>query len=139
MSSHEHEDQTDEAWREIVANYGARPHVEPEAEVAPPAPAPEPVDEEPSYLDHLDDVAEVDRFRPPPAPPVPLPRTWERGLAWLGITVVPLVALVLTLLRWSIPRPLGWLMVLWSIGGFVYLAMVAPRAPREPWDDGSRI
>lgn len=146
MSSHEHEDQTDEAWREIVANYGARADVEPDAVADAPSPVPapkpvheEPVDDGPSYLDHLDDIAEVDRFRPPPAPPVPLPRTWQRGLAWLGITVVPLVALVVTLLRWSVPNPLGWLMVLWGIGGFVYLTMVAPRTPRDPWDDGSRI
>ena len=84
-------------------------------------------------------VAEVDRFRPPDAPPFPRPRTWQRGVAWSGLFVAPVLALVVGLFSLGLPRLVGWALVAWFVGGFLYLVREMPRAPRDPWDDGSRI
>ena len=84
-------------------------------------------------------IAESERFKPPPAPPLPLPRTWERGLAWAGIFVAPVIALVIGLLSIYVHPLVGWALVAWFVGGFGYLVFVMPKAPRDPWDDGSRI
>lgn len=84
-------------------------------------------------------AAEAERFRPPPAPPFPRPRTWQRAVAWAGIFVSPLLALVVGLLSVYVPPLLGWVLVTWFVGGFVYLVREMPRSPRDPWDDGSRI
>lgn len=142
MSSPHDDEQTDLVWREIVANYGER--VDPDPHEG--APLPELEHENATYdepaepdVDLADEVPEVERFRPPPAPPVPFPRTWQRAVAWAGVTVVPVVALLLALTKVYVPSPFGWLLVLWAVGGFVYLAVIAPRTPREPWDDGSRV
>ena len=89
--------------------------------------------------DDSDDVAEVDRFQPPVPPPVPLPRTWQRRAAWGGVFVAPVLALLLALLRVQLPALLGWGLVGWFVGGFLYLVATMPRTPREPWDDGSRV
>ena len=84
-------------------------------------------------------IAASERFQPPTPPPFPRPRTWQRGVAWSGIFLAPALALVVALFSISLHPLFGWAMVLWPVGGFLYLVWEMPRAPREPWDDGSRI
>ncbi|GAA5137117.1 hypothetical protein GCM10023339_76980 [Alloalcanivorax gelatiniphagus] len=159
MSRPDDESRTELAWREIVEHYGERavlddetrsdeaakpPEAEPQA--ATPGPTSDLVGELPDDLVDDDEVevreravAESERFRPPPAPPLPVPRTWQRGLAWAGIFVAPLLALVLGLLSVGVPPLVNWALVAWFVGGFGYLVREMPRSPRDPWDDGSRI
>lgn len=140
------ESRTELAWQEIVENYGERAALpsdqssqDPAADPSPAAlehPAPEPEDEP---EEPVDEIAVVDRFQPPAAPPIPLPRTWERGAAWGGIFIAPALALLIALLGLHPPSIVGWSLVTWLVGGFAYLVYDMPRSPREPWDDGSRI
>ncbi len=154
-----HREEDDEAWRAIVENFGERaeldddtrgsardvgddgddreepevprddpePVVRPElfAMPTPPAPQPPPVDHE-------------DRFVPPDPGPLPVPAP-DRGIAWIGVFGAPVLLLVSLLLGIDLPRWVGWLMVAWFVGGFVYLVRNMPREPRDPWDDGSRV
>ncbi|HEX5917465.1 MAG TPA: hypothetical protein VFY76_06395 [Nocardioides sp.] len=160
MSRPDDESRTELAWREIVENYGERPTLD-DPSASPDEPAPTaasaagsspgaPPTELPEGLpeDLVDDdevekreraIAESESFRPPPAPPFPAPRTWQRGLAWAGIFVAPVIALVIGLLSIYVHPLVGWLLVGWFVGGFAYLVLVMPKAPRDPWDDGSRI
>ena len=145
------ESRTELAWREIVENYGERP-VLPDNEPSPAAPnpageggvaGPEPL---PEHLVDDDEVeireqaiAASERFRPPPPPPFPRPRTWQRGVAWSGIFVAPALALLIGLTSVYVPPLVGWALVVWFVGGFLFLVREMPKAPRDPWDDGSRI
>ena len=156
MSRPDDESRTELAWREIVENYGERPLLD-DPSASPDEPAPTaastagsspgaPPTELPEDLVDDDEVeqreraiAEAERFQPPPAPPLPAPRTWQRGLAWAGIFVAPVIALVIGLLSIYVHPLVGWLLVGWFVGGFAYLVLVMPRTPRDPWDDGSRI
>ncbi|MBC2933485.1 hypothetical protein [Nocardioides sp. zg-1228] len=103
-------------------------------------------DELPEHLRDVDEVerreqaiARAEQFKPPPAPPFPVPRTWQRGLAWAGVFVSPVVALVIGLFSFYVAPLVGWALVGWFVGGFVYLVLDMPKAPRDPWDDGSRV
>lgn len=147
---------TEQAWRDIVKNYGERA-VLPDEDARRPAPDrddagrddPDAVaddvahdvahDEVPDRADEAPRVAEVDRFRPPPAPPLPRPRTWQRGVAWSGVFVAPLLALVIGLFSIYVTPLVGWALLAWFVGGFGYLVREMPRSPRDPWDDGSRV
>jgi hypothetical protein len=147
----EDESRTELAWREIVEHYGERPVLDdgasrPDSDDA--MAAEDPVAREPLPADLADDdeveareeaIAAAERFRPPPPPPFPRPRTWQRGLAWSGIFVAPALALLIGLLSIYVVPLVGWLLVAWFVGGFLYLVLEMPRAPRDPWDDGSRI
>ncbi len=145
MTTPSDEGRTELAWREIVEHYGERPVLRDDE----PAPAPSPTPgAEPLAEDLVDDdaveireqaVAESERFQPPPAPPFPRPRTWQRAVAWAGISVAPALALLLVLLTVHVHPLFGWALVLWPIGGFIYLVLEMPRAPRDPGDDGSRV
>ena len=157
MSRPDDESRTELAWREIVENYGERPLLDdPSSPPDEPAPTPAstagagspstPATELPEDLVDDDEVerreqaiAEAERFRPPTAPPFPVPRTWQRGLAWAGIFVAPLIALVIGLLSIYVHPLVGWVLVGWFVGGFAYLILEMPKAPRDPWDDGSRV
>ena len=110
-------DNEDEAWRAIVENYGERPTVDPDE-------PPEDVDEE--------------RFVPPPPPPVPRTSP-DRLAAWGGLFGAPLVLLVVLLLGRSLPAWLGYVLVAWFVGGFLYLVVQMPSGPRDPGDDGARL
>jgi hypothetical protein len=146
VSRPEDESHTELAWREIVDNYGERPTLDDDAPSREPTTPAAPAPEVPDDLEDDDPVerreqaiAESERFRPPPAPPFPTPRTWQRGLAWSGLFVAPIVALVLALFSLYVTPLLGWALVGWFVGSFAYLVREMPRAPRDPWDDGSRI
>jgi hypothetical protein len=152
VSRPEDEGRTELAWREIVEHYGERPVLDDDAPAAEESATAEQGDASPGsrdLSDHLEDddpverreqaIAEAERFRPPPAPPFPTPRTWQRGLAWAGLFVAPIVALVLALFSLYVTPLLGWALVGWFVGGFAYLVREMPRSPRDPWDDGSRI
>jgi hypothetical protein len=159
VSRPEDESRTELAWREIVENYGERavlddsPASSDESANAAVESSPDAAEgvsgsstDLPEHLRDDDEVerreqavAEAERFRPPPAPPFPVPRTWQRGLAWAGIFVAPLIALVIGLLSIYVNPLVGWVLVGWFVGGFAYLVLEMPKSPRDPWDDGSRI
>ena len=126
----------DALWRSIIEHYGDRPEIDepdddPEWEVP----------GSPRGLDEDDVEASYDReehYVPPTPPPVPRPTT-HRLIAWMGLFGVPTFVLVALLLKIALPSWLGLLLMAWFVGGFGYLVFVMPRAPRDPWDDGSRI
>ncbi len=123
----------DAAWREIVANYGDRPVVDPET---PPAAQPEQPEYTPSSPPTTTRLEE--RFVPPPPPPLPrLP--FDRLLAWSGVFVSPLILLVATIFQVHLPTIVAWLLVGGFLGGFGYLVSQMPRGPRDPFDDGARL
>ena len=159
------ESRTELAWREIVDNYGERVVLpdegaadssspdSPSSDASSPGPGAAPEVEAPRGSDArlpddlVDDdevevreraIAEAERFRPPTPPPFPVPRTWQRGLAWAGIFVTPLLALVIALFSLWVTPLVGWALVGWFVGGFAYLVHEMPRG-RDPWDDGSRV
>ena len=144
------ESRTELAWREIVEHYGervlpdetdggtdSRTDSETPGDLAESEPVVDDEGDDPREDD--DAVAAVDRFQPPTPPPFPRPRTWQRGVAWAGIFVPPVVALLMGLLSMRLPPLLGWTMLLWFVGSFIYLVGLMPRQPRDPWDDGSRV
>jgi hypothetical protein len=139
-------DNEDEAWRAIVENYGERPALDPDD---PPAEAgratayDEPSYDEPSYAEPS--VApvpapeeEAERFVPPTPPPVPR-TTPDRLAAWAGLFGAPVVLLVALVLNVSLPTWVGYVLVAWFVGGFLYLVLQMPSGPRDPGDDGARL
>ena len=131
-------DNEDEAWRAIVENYGERPTVDPDeppATFGGPDPRPQPQPEpRPQPVPEPDD----ERFVPPPPPPVPR-TTPDRLAAWCGLFGAPLVLLVALVLDVSMPSWLGYVLVAWFVGGFLYLVVQMPSGPRDPGDDGARL
>ena len=129
----------DAEWRSIVDNYGERPEVRPERE---------PEREEPVQIGLPPELGprsweapeEDDRYVPPPPPPVPRPHGL-RLAAWLGLFGVPTVVLVCIVLHVSLPSPLGFLALVWFVGGFGYLVatMNGPKDPDGGWDDGAVV
>lgn len=149
-----HREEDDEAWRAIVENFGDRADLddgEPDpapgdassSEAEPAVPEddlirperPEPL--APTPLPSAPPVDD-DRFVPPEPGPLPVPAP-DRGIAWMGVFGAPIVLLVSLLVGLDLPNWIGWLMVTWFVGGFVYLVQQMPREPRDPWDDGSRV
>jgi hypothetical protein len=135
----------DAEWRSIVDNYGDRPEFTPKPEPKPvePPPGSGPVAPElPAELGprSWEPVAEDDRYVPPPPPPIPRPRGL-RLIAWLGLFGVPAVVLVCLVLNVSLPSPLGFLALVWFVGGFGYLVatMSGPKDPDGGWDDGAVV
>ena len=80
-----------------------------------------------------------EQFRPPPPPPLPRPSTWQRGLAWAGLVLAPVLGLVIGLFSIYVPALVGWVLFGWFVAGFGYLVRGMPRSPRDPYDDGSRV
>lgn len=143
----------DDAWRAIVENYGdqvlpADERADGRAEerrgraVPPPPPAaPEPLPEPAPAYDprpFTDPFGEAERFVPPPPPPVPRP-TGARAVAWGGVVVAPLLLLVALVTGVGLPAIVGYGLVAWFVGGFVWLVAHLPRGPQDPWDDGARV
>ena len=129
----------DAEWRSIVDNYGDRPDFTSPAEPEPePSPAVEfPVELAPRSWDADEDD---DRYVPPTPPPIPRPHGL-RLAAWLGLFGVPTVVLVCIVLNVSLPSPLGFLALVWFVGGFGYLVatMKGPKDPGGGWDDGAVV
>jgi hypothetical protein len=129
----------DEAWRQIVANYGDAPSVEdaprpePDEDLSEPAVEPAPASTPASFA-----WEDEGRFVPPPPPPIPRPEP-RRGLAWAGLFGAPLVLLVALVLGIYLPGWLSLILVGGFVGGFIYLVSTMPTEPRDPGDDGSRI
>jgi hypothetical protein len=135
----------DAEWRAIVDHYGDRPDLTP-----PPEPEPEPAlpsadlfrMDLPAELGprSWEPVEETEGFVPPQPPPVPRPHGL-RLVAWLGLFGVPTVVLVCIVLHVSLPSPLGFLALVWFVGGFGYLVatMNGPKDPDGGWDDGAVV
>lgn len=153
------------AWAEIVANFGARitlddtpavPASSESAASAAPSPAPESGTPEPSARDAVagevvlpdpeafadPDPVETsarvaaeraDGFNPPPLPPVTR-STGLRVAAWCVPGLVAVLFFALGLSNVAIGVMIGWLAV-----GFLAIVNGNSRAPRDPWDDGSRV
>ncbi|HET6168000.1 MAG TPA: hypothetical protein VFE07_14305 [Marmoricola sp.] len=129
----------DAEWRSIVDNYGDRPDV---------VPAPEPEPEEPIQFALPPELGprsweaaeEDERYVPPEPPPVPRPHGL-RLAAWLGLFGVPTVVLVCIVLHVSLPSPLGFLALVWFVGGFGYLVatMNDHKDSGGGWDDGAVV
>lgn len=144
----------DEAWRQIVENYGDRPQVDddadeavahledrplPEPPAAPAGPTPDPTSESgPRPFDPGRLWEEADTFVPPPVAALPLAEP-KRLVAWIGIFVVPAVYLVAVVAQLDYPGLADVALLAWLIGGFGYLVWTMPKRPHDPWDDGSRL
>jgi hypothetical protein len=121
------------AWRSIIDNYGDRPALEDEPEVeVPPSPRGVFPEEEPE----LEPVEAEEHFVPPPPPPLPRPEP-PRLLAWLGLFGVPTFVLVALLTRLDLPTWLGLILMVWFVGGFVYLVASMRPGAGDDYDDGA--
>ncbi len=140
----------DAAWRSIIDNYGERPQLDDPAPQPGPQPGPrstprpaEPPIQVPPSLRDLDGPREAraeseaeGHFVPPPPPPLPT-ATPPRLLAWVGLFGVPMLVLVSILAGLSIPSWLGLILMVWFVGGFVYLVASMRPGPRDDYDDGA--
>ncbi len=120
----------DSAWRSIIDNYGDRPELEEPEAVAPPPPAPDFADP-----DLLREDPE-DHFVPPLPPPIPRPEP-PRLLAWLGLFGVPTFVLLTLLTGVQFPSWVGLILMVWFVGGFVYLVASMRPEERDGYDDGA--
>lgn len=127
----------DDAWRQIVENYGDAPSIEDIAaqERRSATPSPKPA-VEPAY----DEVAvePSDEGYVPELEPIPRPEPLV-GMAWFGVLGTPMVLLGLLLTGLPAPAWLGWLMVVWFLGGFAFLVARMPKQRDDPFDDGARL
>ena len=137
----------DAEWQSIIEHYGDRPDLpldSPESPPAPPRAKPEPFTayELPAELGPRSwtPAEEDERFVPPPPPPIPRPQGL-RLVAWLGLFGVPTAVLICIVLHVSLPSPLGFLALVWFVGGFGYLVatMSGPKDPDGGWDDGAVV
>jgi hypothetical protein len=136
----------DAEWQAIVENYGDEPDLaQPEVPEPPAEPFGRVAFEIPAELGPRswsppDDDPEDARYVPPPPPPLPRPHGL-RLAAWLGLFGVPAVVLVCIVLNVSLPSPLGFLGLVWFVGGFGYLVatMGGPKDPDGGWDDGAVV
>ncbi len=149
----------DAAWREIVDNYGDRPLLED-------VPVDRPDDSVEQVTDAVADAGAVARSRrrtslpaiepelraqprpargpaeehyvPPPPPPVPRAEP-PRLLAWLGLFLAPSIVLVALVAQYPVPSWAGLLLMVWFVGGFVYLVASMRSEPRDEDDDGAVV
>jgi len=121
----------DEAWRQIVDNYGEEPEFPEVAPAEEAAPEDAPADE-PSY--DLEDEG----FVPPEPPPLPRPHG-VRLAAWIGVFGVPLALLLSVVAGISLPAIVSTALVVWFLAGFGYLVWQMPKQRDDPWDDGARL
>ena len=139
------ESDEDALWRSIVENYGERislespadPMVEPGAPTVPPRVQPPAQRDEPDLLDAWDDPE--DHFVPPEPPPLPHPEP-PRLLAWAGVFGVPLLVVLVSVLKISVPSFFSLLGLAWFVGGFGYLVATMRRDDDpDKWDDGAVV
>ncbi len=62
-----------------------------------------------------------------------------RFAAWIGLFGSPAVLLVALVLGIELPGWMGYFLVGYFIGGFLYLVLHMQRGPRDPGDDGARV
>lgn len=155
----------EQAWAEIVANYGEWPEA-PAADTDTPhgtdsdgtdpvgvgagaaltpttagaaAQFDDDVDEEPVWED--DDIFLPGEF----VEPEPAPVGWHgaRSLAWVGVLGSTVMALLLTVIsqltNWRAPSIVTYTLVMAFLGGFGYLVATMRKEPNDPWDDGARV
>jgi hypothetical protein len=123
------------AWRSIIDNYGERPQL-PEDEPAPEVPG-SPRGAFPEEEPELRPRAEAEEhFVPPPPPPLPRPEP-PRLLAWLGLFGVPTFVLVALVTQLDLPTWLGLILMVWFVGGFVYLVASMRPGAGDDFDDGA--
>ncbi len=122
------------AWRSIIDNYGDRPEIadEPEIEI-PGSPRGAFPEEEPEPQEPVD-VEE--HFVPPTPPPLPRPEP-RRLLAWLGLFGVPAFVLLALMTGLNLPNWLGLILMVWFVGGFVYLVASMRPGAGDDYDDGA--
>ena len=77
-----------------------------------------------------------DRYVPPPPPPIPHAEP-VRLLAWLGLFGVPLAVLVAVVAGLSVASWLGLILMVWFVGGFVFLVASMRSGPPDDHDDGA--
>ncbi len=147
----------DAAWQAIVDNYGERPRLEEESPELDPAADPGPAvgleEEVPGSPRDLfgpqgpqdarvETGAETpapdpeEHFVPPPPPPLPRAEP-PRLLAWIGLFGVPTFVFVALLTQLPIASWLGLLLMVWFVGGFVFLVASMRSGPRDENDDGA--
>jgi len=128
----------DALWRSIIDNYGERPEIdEPEIEVppslrdlnAPPRVEPEPEPPAPEPEDH---------YVPPTPPPLPTPPP-ARLLAWVGLFGVPALVLVALVAGLNLAPWMGLILMVWFVGGFVFLVASMRPGRGDDYDDGARL
>ncbi|MET0840295.1 MAG: hypothetical protein ABWY19_16055 [Marmoricola sp.] len=129
----------DALWRSIIDNYGERPTIdEPEIEAPPSlrdldAPARE-VGEEPEPVA----ADPEEHFVPPVPPPLPKPPP-ARLLAWTGLFGVPAFVLVALVAGLDLAPWMGLILMVWFVGGFVFLVASMRPGPGDDYDDGARL
>ena len=144
----------DAAWREIVDNYGERPlldHDSPQADSASAQPSVDPEarvqEEEPEALvmragepdsPVVREVPSEEHYVPPLPPPVPWAEP-RRLLAWMGLFGAPALVLLALVLGMVIPSWLGLILMVWFVGGFVFLVASMRPGPRDEDDDGAVV
>lgn len=114
---------TEEAlWRAIIDNYGERPRIEEPGPGRPSAPRGIRAREEPPTraAPEPGPVDPGDHFVPPQPPPLPTPPP-ARLLAWIGLFGVPVFVLFALVASLVVPPWMGLILMVWFVGGFVYL------------------
>jgi len=126
----------DAAWRAIVENYGDRLDLGEDEEVPPDGPSPPGG----SYPDEPPEPQAPrepeDHFVPPPPPPLPRPAP-PRLLAWIGLFGIPTFVLVCVVTGLNLPSWLGLILMVWFVGGFVYLVASMRPSTGDDYDDGA--
>ena len=133
----------DALWRSIIDNYGDRPEIDEPEIVVPPSlrdldaipPGPEAL---PTATPAAEPVDPQDHFVPPVPPPLPAPPP-ARLLAWVGLFGVPMFVLVALVAGLVLPSWVGLILMVWFVGGFVFLVASMRPGPGEDHDDGARL
>ena len=131
----------DAAWRAIIDNYGERALLdeEPEGDEQPASEAPTlPEAPEPLGVEAASDRHSEEHYVPPPPPPIPRAEP-ARLLAWIGLFGVPAFALLALVTRLPIASWLGLILMVWFVGGFVFLVASMRPGPRDEDDDGAVV
>jgi hypothetical protein len=131
----------DALWRSIIENYGDRPTIDdPEPEIEAP-PSLRDLDAPPRDEDaEPDPVAEdpEEHYVPPVPPPLPKPPP-ARLLAWTGLFGVPAFVLVALVAGLNLTPWMGLILMVWFVGGFVFLVASMRPGPGDDYDDGARL
>lgn len=135
----------EEAWRQIVEHYGDRPDFpdDPDSPGSPGSP------DRAAAGAHVggaaadgppeaDRAGTEERFVPPDPEPVPRPRG-KRLVAWLGVVGAPLLLVLVAISGFPMDTTVSTFLVVWFLGGFLFLVWQMPRDRGDPWDDGARV